>query len=81
MADPRINPDLTTAFLAVAAKDDGNEWTLLPAATTRRHTRAIREQLHQCGIGDQEIAQLTSEQAQNIIRERLPKSDYFKENR
>ena len=105
MANPRINPNLNAALLAVAtddgttistpllttwlqkrhrlpvnglmlSSDDGNEWTLLAAAT-----RAIREQLQQCGISDREIAQLTLEQAQNIIRERLPKSDYSQENR
>jgi len=39
-------------------------------------TRAIREQLHQCGLSDDEIANLTPQQAQDIIRERLPASDY-----
>jgi RecA-family ATPase len=111
MANPRINPELNTAFLAVAAmddgttinnavltrwlqkhhrnpaaglmlsSDDGTNWTLLPAPTPFLPTRAIREQLHQCGLSDGEIAQLTSEQAQNIIRERLPQADYFEENR
>jgi hypothetical protein len=39
-------------------------------------TRAIRQQLHQCGLSDGEIAELTPQQAQDIIRERLPASDY-----
>ena len=64
------------------SSDDGNEWTLLPAQNPFLPTRAIREQLHQCGLTDAEIAKLTSEQqAQSIIRERLPKADYFEENR
>jgi hypothetical protein len=63
------------------ACNDTMAWMLVPATTQPPHTRAIREQLHQCGIGDREIAQLTPEQAQNIIRERLPKADYFKESR
>jgi hypothetical protein len=40
-------------------------------------TRAIREQLHQCGLSDDEISKLTPQQAQDIIRERLPASDYW----
>ena len=63
------------------ACNDTMAWILVPATTQPPYTRAIREQLQQCGISDREIAQFTSEQAQNIIRERLPKADYFEESR
>jgi hypothetical protein len=39
-------------------------------------TRAIREQLHQCGLSDDQIAELTPQQAHDIIRGGLPASDY-----
>jgi hypothetical protein len=39
-------------------------------------TRAIREQLRQCGLSNDEIAKLTLQQAQDIIREHLPASDF-----
>jgi len=109
MANPRINPELNAALLAVAAmddgttisntlltqwlqkhhrlpanglmlsSDDGNEWTLIAPFLP---TRAIREQLRQCGLNEDDIAKLTSlQQAQDIIRERLPKADYREENR
>jgi hypothetical protein len=39
-------------------------------------TRAMREQLHQCGVSDDQIAELTPQQAHDIIRGGLPPSDY-----
>ena len=39
-------------------------------------TRAMKEQLRQCGLTDDKIANITPQQAQDIIRERLPASDY-----
>jgi hypothetical protein len=39
-------------------------------------TRAIREQLHQCGLSNDEIAKLTLQQAHDIIRQKLPPSDF-----
>jgi hypothetical protein len=39
-------------------------------------TRAMREQLHQCGVNDDQIAKLTPQQAHDIIRGGLPPSDY-----
>jgi hypothetical protein len=44
-------------------------------------TRAIREQLRQCGVSDDEIARLTPQEAQDIIRERLPPADDWGEPR
>jgi len=104
MANPRINPELNAALLAVAAMDDGTtisntlltqwlqkhhrvpanglmlssddskEWTLIAPFLP---TRAIREQLQQCGLNEDGIAKLTSlQQAQDIIRERLPQTNY-----
>src|SRR5262249_53851248 len=43
-------------------------------------SRAVREQLHQCGLSNDEIAKLTSlQQAQDIIHQRLPASDFWAE--
>ena len=39
-------------------------------------TRAMREQLNQCGVSDDEIADLTPQQAHDIISRGLPPSDY-----
>jgi RecA-family ATPase len=39
-------------------------------------TRAMKEQLRQCGVSDDEILKLTPQQAQEIIRQGLPASDY-----
>src|SRR5262249_25064555 len=42
--------------------------------------RAIREQLQQCNLSDDEMAKLTTlQQAQDIIQKRLPASDYWAE--
>src|SRR5262249_11340236 len=39
-------------------------------------TRAMREQLRQCGVSDDQIAELTPQQAHDIIRGGLPPADY-----
>ena len=39
-------------------------------------TRAMREQLRQCGVSDDQIADLTPQQAHDILRGGLPPSDY-----
>jgi len=42
-------------------------------------TRAMKEQLRQCGLTDDDIMNITPQQAQDIIRERLPRADYSNE--
>jgi RecA-family ATPase len=73
--------------LMLSNSNDGDLWTLLPAnqqktlTTPFPLTRAMREQLQQCGLSHEQITQLTSEQqAQDIIRERLPQADYRNES-